>query len=242
MRRSFVPAVFLDLAATGMIASIFSGCASAPMAALPRAMVPRLRESVVVDGRLAERCYGHAPLVKRFVVAGAPTKTPQPTRAWLFWEPERLVFAFDVVDTDIGAAPDSGRERDVDPQDRVELFLWSGRTNDAYFCIEIGARGAVHDYRARFYRQFDDAWSPEGWRHAVMPTPSGYQVEGELSRAAMELMGFRLVLGQLLRAGLFRADFHAGKPEPEWLCWVDAHGPQPDFHVAASFGEIIFEP
>ena len=152
------------------------------------------------------------------------------------------MFGFDVIDADIVAAPESGRERDVDPQDRVELFLWSGRTNDNYFCIEIGASGAVHDYRARFYRRFDDAWSPAGWRYAVTQTSGGYQVEGELSHAAMERMGFRLAAGERLRAGLFRADFRAGTPEPDWLCWVDARGPQPDFHVAESFGEIIFAP
>ena len=130
----------------------------------------------------------------------------------------------------------------MDSQDRVEIFLWSGRTNDVYYCIEIGARGAVHDYAARFYRRFDDAWSPARWRFAVTPRKGGYQVEGELSRAALEQMGFRLAPGQRLHAGLFRADFHPGVTEPDWLCWVDARGPQPDFHVAASFGEISFEP
>jgi hypothetical protein len=39
---------------------------------------------------------------------------------------------------------------------------------------------------------------------------------------------------------LFRADFRSGAPQdPTWICWVDANGPQPDFHVAASFGEAI---
>lgn len=242
MKLGLVSAILMDLALAGVVVLSVTGCASAPLAAPARAMVPRLRDTVVIDGRLAEPCYARAPLVKRFVVAGAPARTPQPTRAWLFWNPERLVFGFDVIDAGIVAAPESDRERDVDMQDRVELFLWSGRTNDAYFCIEIGARGAVHDYVARFYRRFDDAWSPAGWHCMAAPTTGGYQVEGELSRAALERMGFRLAPGERLRAGLFRADFHAGAPEPDWLCWVDARGPQPDFHVTAAFGEIMLKP
>ena len=242
MKLGLVPVIFVDFAFAGASVLSLAGCATAPMAVPSQAMVPRLHDSFVIDGRLTEPCYARAPLVKRFVVAGAPAKTPQPTRAWLFWEPERLVFGFEVIDADIVAASELGRERDVDPQDRVELFLWSGRTNDIYFCIEIGARGAVHDYSARFYRRFDDTWSPASWKYAVTPTPGGYQVEGELSRAAMERMGFRLAPGGRLRAGLFRADFRAGVPEPNWICWVDAHEPQSDFHVGGSFGEIILKP
>ena len=69
--------------------------------------------------------------------------------------------------------------------------------------------------------------------------PTGYSVEGELSRAALEAIGFKLAPGAFFRLGLFRADFRTGAPkDPTWICWVDAHGPRPDFHVAASFGEI----
>jgi hypothetical protein len=193
-----------------------------------------------VDGQLSEACYqGKAPFTG-FVVAGQPAVRPQPTKAWLFWNLERLVFAFEVTDAQIVGTPPSGRERDVDTQDRVEVFLWSGRTNDTYHCIEIGARGAVHDYAARFYRQFDDGWSPAGLKTAAVSTPSGYLVEGEIPGAALEAMGLRLRDGLRLRLGLFRADFRPGRSEdPTWICWVDARGPQPDFHVAGSFGTAV---
>ena len=242
MSAQFFRGFFLRAALAITLALCFSGCASGPKAVPLGATVPYLRETVVIDGRLTEPCYLRAPLVSRFGVAGASDKTPQPTSAWLFWNSERLTFAFEVIDAEIVATPESEREHDVDLQDRVELFLWSGRTNDAYYCLEIGARGAAHDYRARFYRQFDDTWSPAGWRHAVTATSTGYQIEGELSRAAMERMGFRLAPGERLRAGLFRADFRSGVSEPDWLCWVDALAPQPDFHVTDSFGEIMFAP
>src|SRR5579872_1874869 len=115
---------------------LLAGCMSATRPSPSLAVVPRMHESVVIDGKLSEPCYASAPLVSEFVVAGAPTASPQPTRAWIFWDSERLVFAFDVKDADIVAAAESGREHDVDAQDRVELFLWSGRTNDTYYCME----------------------------------------------------------------------------------------------------------
>lgn len=217
-----------------------SGTASRASDGTPALAVPRLSGVVRVDGRLTETCYQSHPPLTNFVVAGEPTARPQLTKAWLFWHPDRLVFAFDVTDAQIVAAPESSREHDVDGQDRVELFLWSGRINDTYYCLEVGARGAVHDYAARFYRQFDDEWSPARMKVAVAPTLSGYGVEAELPRAAVEAAGFKLQAGEAFHCGLFRADFQPEQPgRPTWICWVDARGPEPDFHVAGSFGKVL---
>jgi len=206
---------------------------------MPPLLVNRLTDEIRIDGRLDDACYRSPPAVADFVVAGAPDARPQPTQAWLFWQPERLLFAFQVHDEETIAAPPSNRESDVDPQDRVELFLWSGAKSDTYWCVEVGALGAVHDYAARFYREFDQAWSPAGMRVVVARTATGYGVEGELPRAALETMGFSLRAEESFCCGLFRADFSAARPkDPTWICWVDARGAQPDFHVAESFGRI----
>src|SRR5262249_6903697 len=132
-------------------------------------------------------------------------------------------------------------EHDVDDQDRVELFFGSGREADAYGCLEISPSGAVHDYRAHFYRRFEDAWAPAGWSHAVTRTSKGYQVEATVPRAALEEFGLRLERGARWRVGLFRADFSIknGRVTPTWITWVDPHTPEPDFHVAGAFGEIV---
>ncbi len=221
-----------------------AGDSSSPSGApsLTLQVVPLLEERLRVDGQLNEQFYRVFPPLTNFVVAGQPGASPQPTKAWLFWRPDGLAFAFDVVDSQVVAAPPSKREHDVDGQERVEIFLWSGRTNDTYYCIEVGARGAVHDYSARFYRQFDDKWSPTGLRTAVRSTQLGYSVEGLIPRDALQKAGFRLSRGERIRCGLFRADFAPDKPgDPSWICWVDAHGPKPDFHVAGSFGEILLQ-
>ena len=205
--------------------------------------VPEWSGALKVDGNLDELCYRSALPLTNFVVAGQPGKQPPRTRAWLFWNVERLLFAFECEDDKIIAAPPSKDERDVDGQDRVEIFFWSGRTADSYACFEIGARGAVHDYQARFYRKFDSAWKPEGWTYATSLTAKGYRVEGEISRRAMKQLGFDLKPGARIRAGLFRADFSSirADEEPLWITWVDAAGPKPDFHVAESFREIVLQ-
>jgi len=192
-----------------------------------------------IDGRLDESCYRNTPALQSFVIAGNPSQLPSPTKAWLFWNSENLILAFDCQDTAIIAKEPSGNERDVDGQDRVELFLWSGNPRDTYYCIEIAARGAVHDYSCRFYRQFDSTWSYSGWRHDVTQTPQGYQVEVSISRGALQQCGLDLKPGRRMRAGLFRADFVSAQPnaEPRWITWVDAPIPKPDFHVAESFGQ-----
>jgi hypothetical protein len=206
--------------------------------------VPEWRGQLTVDGKLDEPCFLAPPTLDQFVVAGQPGLRPQKTEAWLFWQREQFIFAFECEDADIVAAPPSTRKHDVDGQDRVELLLWSGRTNDAYGCLELGAAGAVHDYLARFYRRFDDAWSPAEWKHAVSRTATGYLVEGVVSRRELEALGLQLKPGARWRVGLFRADFSSrrAKEEPTWIAWVDARGPKADFHVVQSFGEIVLLP
>lgn len=226
-------------------AGLLGACAATPPALLE---IERVDDAIVIDGRLDEACYRRAPErggfpLDRFVVAGAPDRTPPPTRAWLFWSEERLVLAFDCEDADVVAQPESGREHDVDAQDRVELFLWSGRSDDAYACIEIGARGALHDYRARFHRRFDDSWQASGLEHAVTSSANGYRVEASLPRALLMELGFPLAAGTTIRAGLFRADFRSGAPDdPAWITWIDARLAAPDFHVPASFGTVRLVP
>jgi hypothetical protein len=222
----------------GLLTLVLVGCAVSG-GQRAQLIVPIAPQPIGVDGRLDEACYGRKPLLDRFVVAGAPDRRPQPTRVWIFWDTERLLFAFDVTDTNLRALPPSNDEHAVDEQDRVEVFLWTGRSSDPYYCIELGARGAVHDYAARFYRRFDDSWAPSDWQHAVTPKPDGYQVEMALSRAALREMGLELGKGQRLRAGLFRADFRSSASEPTWICWVDARAPKPDFHVAGAFGDLV---
>jgi hypothetical protein len=210
--------------------------------AQPTLKVPEWTGPIQIDGWLNEPCYQQRPLVNQFVIAGQPKQMPQLTRAWVFWQTNQLVFAFECQDTNLIAAPPSLAEHDVDAQDRIEIFLWSGRAKDDYLCIEIGARGAMHDYRAKFYRQFNDSWYAQDAPYAISRTRNGFIVEGAIPASVLQPFGFQLRAGTRWRVGLFRADFHTPEAEPQWITWFDARGPKPDFHVARSFGKLILTP
>jgi hypothetical protein len=206
--------------------------ASAP----PTWAVPHSEEPVVVDGKLDDSLYREHPPVTTFVVASDPRQVPATTKAWVGWSAQRLVWAFQCEDATPASAAATDQEKDVDPQDRVELFLWTGKTDDPYYCIEIAAQGAVHDYEARFYRRFDDSWAPRDLQARVLPTSTGYVVEASLSKDDLAHLGLVLSAGQIWRAGLFRADFDRLGGSPTWITWVDAQTREPDFHVAGAFG------
>ena len=239
MRKS--PLVILKAATLAFVLALARTTFSAPV---PLLSISEWNGKLNVDGKLEESCYQTSSPIDQFAAAGQPGRQPARTRAWLFWNVEKLIFAFGCEDTTIVADVRSANEREVDGQDRIELFLWSGRPEESYACIEIGARGALHDYRARFYRKFDSSWTASGLKYKARLTPNGYQVEGEISRRGMEALGFRLEPGVQIRVGLFRADFSSSKKdaEPLWISWVDAASPKPDFHIAESFGEIVLQP
>lgn len=228
------PAAVFAIAAASLAASAhLAGGEGVP----PPLRVPPLASGTVTpDGKLDEPCYAaHAPMAAFVDAADPKAKVPE-TRAWAFWSGDGLLVAFDCEDSSPAAAPPSPDEKGVDPQDRAELFLWSGREGDAYYCIEVAARGAIHDYRARFYRKFDDGWSPEGLVAEAAAREGGYAVEVFIPRRALEGMGFPLRAGAAWRAGLFRADFDRLGGTPTWITWADPRTKEPDFHVAGAFG------
>ena len=240
-KRALRVSLSINLAVACGAAFAWNGSVLRGQSSRPPLEIPHVECPVVIDGHLDEPCYQQASRVSDFVVASKPLQHAPPTDVLIFWNAERLVFAFDVVDREVRAAPPSPRESDVDLQDRVEVFLWSGRDRDAYACIEIGAKGAVHDYLGRFYRRFESSWSPRVWSHAVSWSPRGYRVELALPAAELQQLGLTLAAGTRWRLGLFRADFSSagGNVLPAWVTWVDAGTPEADFHVAEAFGEMV---
>lgn len=201
----------------------------------------RLPGEVQIDGVLNEPCYKqHKPLADFCIAADA--KNPAPlTRAWVFWREDKLVLAFRCEDDKIVAAPKSDEEMDVDRQDRVELFIWNGRPQDAYLCLELAPRGAVLDYSARFYRRIDTSWNAEGLKVATVITPKGYNTEAELPAAAAREFGIKFAKGSSFRGGLFRGNSTSGEKGENimWITWVESGKKKPDFHIAESFGRFV---
>lgn len=222
--------------------TVFVPAASSAAENAPTLKIPPLRSEVTIDGDLTEVCYRQMPLFEEFKIASDPKNKPPRTRAWVFWRNDKLVLAFECDDAMIVAEPKTDNEMDVAGQDRVELFLWNGKPEDAYVCFELSPRGAVLDYSARFYRQIDTAWDATGLRMAGVITEDGYRVEAELPAEAIAPFGITLAEGASFRAGLFRGNTQKAAHSDDdfmWITWVEAKLPKPDFHVAESFGRFV---
>jgi len=226
-----------------LAAILLSGCARVSCAPARPLGIARLTEPLQVDGRLEESCYRRVTPVADFKVASQPGAEASPTRAWLQWNGAGLWFAFAAQDTTLVAAPPTGDEHAVDAQDRVEIFLWPPDSPE-YFCLEIAPDGAIHNYAARLYRQFDDSWTPAGAKLVARRTADGYVVEGFIPTSAVRALGVRSWKpGTRLLLGLYRADFRPDAPDdPIWLTRVEPNLPKPDFHVRATFAPVELTP
>ena len=150
-----------------------------------------------------------------------------------------LYFLFEVADNSINLYT-SDNENDVARGDRVELFFSGEKTLDRYYCLEISPAGAILDYRARYYRVFDNAWQLKELQVAGHITGRGYVVEGRIPLESLWTMTGGKT--STLYAGVFCADYY-GTEEKEvvWHSWVDPHVPKPDFHIPAAFGVFLLE-
>ena len=179
---------------------------------------------------------------------------------------KHLYFTFRAHDEDLVVLDKLDGKEDVVLEDRVEMFFAADGQMKDYYCLEIDPRGRTYDYRGAFYRRFDPRWSWKGLETKASLLPQGYVVEGRVTLASLEELGFpKLRPGVKIRCGLYRAEFshdRSGKPVVEqatihnqgrrskgpppieqWISWVDPQTPEPDFHVPASLGwlEIVGE-
>lgn len=225
-----------------VVALLLRSCVHVTKEAQSWRPVFQLPEHLSAGDRLDEAVFEQQPFTADFKVVPAGAAVPG-TRAWLWWNELGLWFAFAVKDEQLVAAPPTADEHAVDAQDRVEVFLWPEGSR-RYFCLEIAPDGAVHDYAARVYRRFDDAWAAVGAESASRRTDDGYNVEGFVPAAALRRMGVKAWhAGTRFRLGLFRADFRPGAPDvPRWLTWVDPELPQADFHVPGAFAPVVLRP
>ena len=153
-----------------------------------------------------------------------------------------LYFAFRVEDDDVVLAEPYQTKRDVEREDRVELFFSLDERLAQYFCLEIDPLGRVLDYRASHYRRFDFSWNFPGLEVVGSRTDDGYTVEGLIPWKSLESLRFPpLESGRPIKFGIYCAEFrHTNGPEwiESWISWVDLRSRAPDFHVPESFGYL----
>ena len=156
----------------------------------------------------------------------------------------RLLCAFRVTDDDIKVYRSKDAKKEVVYGDRVEIFFAKDPSLREYYCLEIDPYARVYDYRASYYRKFDDTFSWPAGNISVTSqrTEKGYDVYLALSISSLTDLG--LIDRGKMRVGIFRGKCTAIDLENErmrWISWITPDSVQPDFHIPSSFGEFRME-
>jgi hypothetical protein len=198
--------------------------------------------AIIVDGVLGDSEWPAGGWEMAFSFPWQRRKAPR-TGMCCASDGERLLFAFQCDDADIvlrGAVPRD--ESLVARGDRVELFFAQDGSLDNYYCLEMSPAGTVLDYRASFYRKFDDSWDCPGLVVAARTHAGGYAVEGSIPLTTLRnLCETSSSPQQVILVGAFRGEFShsgTGKPKEEWISWIRPKAEKPDFHIPSAFGRF----
>jgi chondroitin AC lyase len=218
-------------------------CPNASQGKEPSSKIYRVQHvqaaAISIDGNLGDTEWPADGWEADFSFPWRKRKTPR-TEMCCVCDGERLLFAFQCDDSDLvlrGAVPED--EMTVAQGDRVELFFARDAALKEYYCLEMSPAGTVLDYRASFYRKFDDSWDCRGLVLAAGTHRGGYVVEGSIPLTTLEeLCGTNASQGRLL-VGAFRAEYShtdSGVPEEAWISWIHPSVEKPDFHIPSALG------
>ena len=143
-----------------------------------------------------------------------------------FTDRELFYFVYEVKEETLTLTEPFTGERDVDPEDRVEIFFSPREEMDVYYCAEIDPMGHVMDYKAKYYRDFDYEWDFSTLEVLPKISEGRYTVAGKVSKAELEELGIDL---KGFRMGIFRADFREDG-SVNWYSAVPTEDKSPDFH------------
>ena len=197
--------------------------------------------AIEVDGFDSEEAWGKTTKDTRFSFPWKRVSSPE-TSFQAVYTNDRVFFFFEVEDRDIVIVPGQ-EEKTVAGGDRVEIFFAADPEMKEYYCLEIDPTGKILDYKASFYRNFDDGWNLPGLRAASRKTSSGYTVE-----VSIPVEWFRkscicdMQPGSRIIAGIYRGEFSrtdTGEIEQTWISWQDPGIEKPDFHIPSSLGFFV---
>ncbi len=155
-----------------------------------------------------------------------------------------LYCRFRVADPSVYVDTKDDSKDSINESDRVELFFRSNESLDPYFCLEIDPKSRLMDFKARPYREFDFDWN---WPLDAIEIHSAIEEEFftvEIAISLNSLKDLGLLKGSKLETGIYRAKYNKqsdGTYDPTWITWVDPKTETPDFHIASSFGRLLFE-
>ncbi len=195
--------------------------------------------NISIDGSDDEKCWSEAPLLADFCSPWEST-TPLPTRFRSFYDKDNWYLFYKADEKTLLMKDLFTEEMDVAYGDRVEMFFSKDPSMKEYYCLEIDPAGHILDYKASYYRKFDNNWNIEGIKIAGKTDAGSFQIE--VAIPLRTISGLGIDISHDVFAGLYRADFvKTGTDIKEsWISWVDPKTPKPDFHVPASLGIFHF--
>ncbi|MBX2922410.1 MAG: carbohydrate-binding family 9-like protein [Chitinophagaceae bacterium] len=192
---------------------------------------------IMVDGQSIEKAWLYAPPLTSFTNPWNKEVSPE-TSLSMLKDSTYLYFSFSAKDNKILVDPNFSTERDIEKEDRVELFFSKDREMKEYYCFEMDAKGRTLSYAAKHYRQFNFNWEPpEGFNIAAHIHGAGYAVEGSIPLEFIH----KLAGSNVLYFGTYRAEFSkkGAATIENWLTWIDPKTATPDFHVPLTLGELV---
>lgn len=158
------------------------------------------------------------------------------------WDLENLYFKFTVFDNDVYIDQKDDSFDSIGNSDRVELFFRSNDALNPYYCLEMDTAARIMDFQAKPNWDFDFNWKwPKGDLKVIASkVENSFTVEGRISIAS--LTELNLIQNNCIEAGVYRAKFSKDENQnykPTWISWVDPNTPEPNFHIASSFGKFI---
>ena len=156
-----------------------------------------------------------------------------------------LYFCFEAEDTTLVTKPFT-KELDVADGDRVEIFISADTSLAPYYCLELGPTGDILDYKAHFYRKFDDSWNLPQLSVRTSMKSQGYTVEGKIPLGFLKKFSNHHVNQPTLSLylGLYRAEYRKSPNNEvieQWLTWNDPQISEPDFHIPSTLKQVKIE-
>ncbi|QOG01838.1 sugar-binding protein [Flavobacterium sp. MDT1-60] len=155
---------------------------------------------------------------------------------------ENFYFNFQVFDTDIYIDEKDDSVDSIGNSDRVELFFRANDSLNPYYCLEMDTAARIMDFEAKPNKEFDFNWK---WpkEHIEVKSSKGknsFTVGGTISIASLKELN--LIQNNIIETGVYRAKFSKDENQnyqPTWISWVNPNTPEPNFHIASSFGKFI---
>jgi hypothetical protein len=160
------------------------------------------------------------------------------------WDLENFYFKFVVFDRDIYIDQKDDTVESIGNSDRVELFFRTDDSLNPYYCLEMDTSARIMDFEAKPNKDFDFNWKwpKEHIKVQSSKDANSFTVEGQISIASLEELN--LIRNNTIETGVYRAKFSIGENknyQPTWISWVDPNTPEPNFHIASSFGKFILQ-